>query len=280
MDVLLTWVGSKDPFWTNSRTGKAQDPGPILSLLRRRRFEVVYLLFNLVSSHDDYRARATVVQRYCQKYFPKLVVRQRPVDLISVIDYAEIYRYTNDECQSILKEEGRDGRDYYVYLSPGTPQMQTVWVLLVQSGLLPAKMIDATPEDLVRPGMPHWRVVDLSLQDFPQVVNPGETARRVGILEAQNANLLAENRRLAAELNLLRAGADRPVSADEPIPAGFRLEEYVRAQEQALYVRALDQAKDNGAEAARLLGIQPHTYRAGAQRLGIRQRHKRKMARA
>lgn len=272
MDVLLTWVGSRDPYWTNRRTGKANDPGPILSLLKHRKFGVVYLLFNLYSPHDDYRHRATQVQRYCQRYFPTVTVKQRPIDLVSVIDYQEIFRVANHECQAILKEEGA-GHDYYVYLSPGTPQMQTVWVLLVQSGLLQATMIDATPEDLLTPGKRAWRVVDLSLASLPQVVNPGETARVLGILETQNANLAAENRRLKTELRLREAGASAPV--DGAIGAGFRLPEYLRAQEQALYVRALEQAKSNGAEAARLLGIEPHTFRAGAERLGIRQRRRK-----
>jgi hypothetical protein len=276
VDVLLTWVGSRDPYWTNRRTGKANDPGPILSLLKRRRFGAVYLLFNLESSQDDFRRRASQVLRYCQRYFPAVAVKQRPVELVSVVDYQEIFRVVNHEWQAIVKERGAD-HDYYVYLSPGTPQMQTVWVLLVQSGLLPATMIDATPEDLLGPGKPAWRVVDLSLPGFPQVVNPGETARVLGILERQNANLAAENRRLRAELRLREAGARAPV--DGAIGPGFRLSEYLRAQEQALYARALEQAKNNASGAARLLGVEPHTFRAGAERLGVRPR-RRKRARS
>jgi hypothetical protein len=48
MDVLLTWIGSRDPLWKNPRTG-SNEPGPVLSLLARRRFDIVYLLFNLHS---------------------------------------------------------------------------------------------------------------------------------------------------------------------------------------------------------------------------------------
>src|SRR5207244_4444767 len=107
-------------------------------------------------------------------------------------------------------------------------------------------------------------------EDFPQVVNPGETARRVGVLERQNENLTAENRRLQADLGLRSAGAALPL--DGPIPSGFSWDEYRTAQERALYVRALEQARSNAAEAARLLGLEPHTFRAGAERLGIRQR--------
>lgn len=271
MDVLLTWVGSHDPAWRNHRTGR-QEPGPILSLLKSRRFDAVYLLLN-ISDHDDFAARATAVLRACERYFPTTRVKQRPVDLVSVTDYRELYRAMNHECQAIIKEEGRKDRVYFVFLSPGTPQMQTTWVLLVQSGLLPATMIQTTPPDLLAPGAPPWRTVDLSLPDFPQVVSPGETARRLGMLEAQRDNLLAENQRLSAELALARAGAGAP--GGDAIPDGFSLRDYLAAQERAMYTRAYQQAGGNAAAAARLLGVEPAAFRARAATLGIRPRRRR-----
>lgn len=269
MDILLTWVGARDPGWHNPRT-KQLEPGPILSLLKSRRFDALYLLLNLYSPVDDFRQRATAVLRNCQRHFPAIRVKQKPVDLVSVTDYREIFRVTNDVAQEILDEEGRKGRNYFVYLSPGTPQMQTVWILLVQSGLLPARMIEATPPDLLEPGAPRWREVDLSIRDFPQVVTPGETARLVSVLQAQNDNLTAENRRLRAEVGLLKMGGHLPMGG--VIGEGFRLRDYLMAQERALYVRALEQGKGNAAEAARLLGIDPAAFRARAVTLGIRQR--------
>jgi hypothetical protein len=184
----------------------------------------------------------------------------------------EIYRVVNHTCQRIVRDEGRHDRDYYVFLSPGTPQMQTIWVLLVQSGLLPARMIGSTPQDLVAPGYPIWHEVTLSLENFPQVVSPGEVSRQVGILQAQNSNLRTENRRLAAELDTLRTGG--PAIGAGPIEEGFRIRDYLEAQERALLVRALDQAGNNAAAAARLLGMEPHTFRDRAARLGVWERRR------
>lgn len=268
MDVLLTWVGSRDPMWRNPRTGQRQ-PGPILSLLQHRQFDAVYLLLNF-SQVEDFPQRATAVLRACELYFPSIRAKQRPVELISPTDYCEIFRVTNHEVQRILREEGREEREYFVYLSPGTPQMQTIWVLLVQSGLLPARMIQTTPPDLMAPGAPPWREVDLSLPNFPQVVNPGETTRLIGVLEAQNSNLRAEKRRLEAEVELLRSGASRAV--DGVIPPGFRLRDVLAAQERAFFVQALEQAGGNAAGAALLLGIEPAAFRARAVTLGVRPR--------
>jgi len=271
MDILLTWVGARDPAWQNPRT-KRLEPGPIISLLQSRRFDVVYLLLNLESKVDDFRQRATSVLRNCQRHFPTVRVCQKPVDLISVTDYREIFFVTNDAVQDILGEEGREGCNFFVYLSPGTPQMQTVWVLLVQSGLLPARMIESTPPDLLAPGTPRWREVDLTIQGFPQVVNPGETARLVGVLQARSENLAAENRRLRAENDLLRTGAG--VSAGDAIPEGFQLREHLLLRERALYVLALERSRGNAAEAARLLGVDPPAFRARAATLGVRRRKK------
>ncbi len=198
------------------------------------------------------------------------------MDLVSVTDYNEIYHVANDTCQRILEEEGRDEREYFVYLSPGTPQMQIVWILLVQSGLLPARMIEATSPDLVAPGAPRWREVNLSIRDFPQVVNPGETVRLVSILQAQNDNLTAENRRLRAEVEALKYGAH--LLPDSAITDGFALRDYLAAQERFLYARALEQAEGNAAAAARLLSIDPAAFRARTAALGLRSRRRRARA--
>ena len=273
-NVLLTWVGSHDPTGWNPRT-KSTELGPILSLLEQREFDAVYLFINLFSDYDDFRKRATDVLLVCRRDRPRMRVSQKPLDIISVTDHRELYRAMNDTCQEILREEGTEGKRYHVLLSPGTPQMATVWVLLVQSGLLPAKMLITTPPDLLPRGETiRWKEVDLTLPDFPQVVTPGETQRLLGILEAQNDNLRSENLRLRGVLELLRTGGAQ--ESDGSIPEGFDLQQHLVTQERAYYELALSQVDDNAAAAARLLGLQPHTFRAGAERLGLRNRRSSK----
>jgi hypothetical protein len=273
-NILLTWVGSHDPVGRNQRT-KKDEIGPILSLLQQREFDAVYLFVTIFDEFDDFRKRATDVLRICRRDRPRMRVSQKPLDIISVTDHRELYRAMNDTCQEILREEGLAGKQYYALLSPGTPQMATVWVLLVQSGLLPAKMLITTPPDLLPEGQTvRWKEIDLSLPDFPQVVTPGETQRLLGILEAQNDNLRSENLRLRGELELLKSGSGREL--DGLLLEGFSLPEHMVAQERAYYELAMSQADENAAAAARLLGLQAHTFRAGAERLGLRSRRPRK----
>jgi len=272
VDVLLTWVGQRDPDWNNPRT-KRGDIGPILSILQSRPFGRVYLLYTVHSKIDDFYLRASRVRRICAKHLSAVDVRLVPVELRGVTDYREVFEVTSDACQTILAVDGRDAHDYYVYLSPGTPQMQTVWILLVQSGLLPARMLDAIPRDLLEPGTRPWREVDLALDEFPRIINVGAMERRIRVLDAQNKNLAAINLRIDAENEALRAGL--PMPGDESLREDFDVRAHLRAQERWLYARALQEAKGNAARAARLLKVDPHTFRARAAALGLRSRRAR-----
>jgi hypothetical protein len=268
-EILLTWVGSRDPGWINPRTGQLEF-GPVLSLLASRTFAVVYLLFNLETrTSDDFRKRANEVLRIAQKQLPEVEVKHRPVDVISVTDYRELYRLVNRETQDIVRGEGPEAQ-FSAFLSPGTPQMQTVWVLLVQSALLPAKMIETTPRDLLQPGEPLWREVDLSLTPLPQVVTPDERERELGVLEAQRDNLLAENRRLLAEIEIARNGSIGDLGSLRDSP--FSLRQHLLNQERAYFELALATAGGRAAEAARLLRVEPAAFRARAAVLGVRKR--------
>jgi hypothetical protein len=270
-EVLLTWVGARDPGWENPRTGQLEF-GPVLSLLAARHFDIVYLFFNLESNTVDFRQKANEVLRLAQKKLPDVEVRHRPVDVVSVIDYRELYRVVNRECQSIQRELTEES-NLFVYLSPGTPQMQTTWVLLVQSGLLNATMLDTTPREFLCPGIPVWRTVDLTLDDFPKVISPGVERETLGVLEAQLDNLASENIRLQAELDLCRTPG--PTVLADALGEGFSLRGTLREQEAALYRLALLRTDGNGAEAARLLGVEPPAFRARAATLGVRPRLRR-----
>lgn len=276
--ILLTWVGSHDPVAVNPRT-KQREAGPILTLLRARPFDTVYVLLNIDSKQDDFKERATGVLRHAQQLFPHVSVIQKPLDIVNPTDYTELYRVVSDFCQKLLKQEGTEGNQFSVFLSPGTPQMQTVWVLLVQSGQLPAKMLMSTWADLVPAGMSTVRDVNLSLADFPQVVSPGDALRQIGMLQARTGSLEREVLRLEAELAEARAGGAVQLNAgftNGHLPEGFRLRDQLAAAERAYYARALDQAQGKAAVAARLLGVDPAAFRARAQGLGLRPRRSRR----
>ncbi len=175
--ALFTWVGQRAPLWQDARDGR-EKPGPILALLNAEGLPPLTDLYLFFTLGGAFAESATLLYRHCERRFPRLRVHPRPVELASVVDRSEIYRRMNREWQALRRELGQPTPEILVYLSPGTPQMQTVWVLLVQAGLLPARLIEA-PDPLYDPqvartGRASWFAVDLNLPDFPQVSSPGE----------------------------------------------------------------------------------------------------------
>ena len=66
--------------------------------------------------------------------------------------------------------EGLPAAPLDVCLSAGTPQMQTLWVILVAAGLLRARMLQVIPPAFVPSVHPHpIRIVELDIDGFPEI---------------------------------------------------------------------------------------------------------------
>lgn len=282
MNVLFTWVGAHDPTWQlpppNNRTPVE---GPIVTALRGapallgdHGFDRVYLLLTPGVADQDFAARATSLLRLCAREMPRLELRQRPVELASPVAYEEIYRAVNHELKRIAAEDGLTQRTSrsWVLLSPGTPQMQMTWVLLVRSGLFKARMMEATPPRFRRPTAAPVREVKLQLADYPRIMTPEEAHRELGVLQERSRNLASECDILRADLASLRRSGKSSSSVETLAP--MNLPAHLLEQEKAFYLRALGQSK-NATEAAALLGLSSGTFRARAAALGIRDRKRR-----
>lgn len=263
-DVLVTFIGMRDPAWRGD--DGAAVPGPVLSVLQERCFGAAYLLFNIA---PDWNERAARTKEACQVVRPGIVVEYVPLDIVDVSDLRELYRVMNHACQS-LQQRHVDGKSrFFVSTASGTPAMQTIWVLLVQSGLFPATLLHVTHPLHRRKGRPLVRELRLDLEDFPQVQSPETSRRSLGVLQAQVDSLKAENA-------MLKAAPYDPT--DEPLTLplkGLSLTDVLAQTEHSYYARAFKQANGNCAEAARLLNLQPPAYRKRAAQLGLYRRRKR-----
>ncbi|MFP4212318.1 MAG: sigma-54 interaction domain-containing protein [Alkalispirochaeta sp.] len=171
-DVLFSFVGNHDPLQI---PGPGDDPGPVLSLLRDRPFDHVVLFI----TRGEYAERAEVIRRVTHDASltaaatphadtatapPADTAPQPPaadtpttagtrrttfsfvdIELQSVVDYEEIYRNLTESIPRVLETLPYRGTRNYVLLDPGTPQMQTVWFLLVRSGGFPATLLQGIP---------------------------------------------------------------------------------------------------------------------------------------
>ena len=140
---LVAWIGKTDHDAAEGKLG--QDVGPIATALAgAKRYDRVYLLTNYEFDRS---------QSYCAWLEKKAGYSDRQVDLYRVdlpspIDYAAIYA----EVSAHLKAAGlpQDGVDLTFHLSPGTPAMAAVWIILAKTRF-PAQLIQTSRERGLEP---------------------------------------------------------------------------------------------------------------------------------
>ena len=140
---FVSWIGAADHECAEGKRGL--DLGPIATaLVGKKRYDRVYLLTN----YDFDRSRG-----YCAwleaiaKYEPS-AIDLYSVDLISPIDYADIYT----QVSANLRQAGlpRDDVELTFHVSPGTPAMAAIWIILAKTRF-PAKLIQTSKEKGVEP---------------------------------------------------------------------------------------------------------------------------------
>lgn len=199
---FISWIGAADH--ESSELTRGSDIGPIATALcGETRYDRIYLLTNYdfdrskkycewLESKSNYSASATDLYR---------------VDLSSPINYADIYA----EVSANLHQAGlpRDDVDLTFHVSPGTPAMAAIWIILSKTRF-PAKLIqtsrekgvesvdfffdlasDFLPEYLQRSGERVRRLTDavqLSTPEFDKIIHQSQMV----------ANQISLARRIAA----------------------------------------------------------------------------------
>lgn len=133
--LLVSWIGHADLRSMSAHVsekeraaiekvlgrGPADELGPIKSLLVNERFDEVHLL----SNYDPSLGRAFV-----RWLGTKTEVHQVKLTLSQVTDYEVIFDVVNERLDLIRKRVSVKDADLCIHLSPGTPAMTAIWVLL------------------------------------------------------------------------------------------------------------------------------------------------------
>ena len=138
MPILLTWLGNTD--LRASESSAIDGLGPILSALRSLRFAEVHLL-------SDYSRQKTVAYAKCLSEQGQIPVKLHLVNLTSPTNFEEIFRASDSAIQEI--REGSPSSKLTYHLSPETPAMAAVWILLAKTRY-PAALIESSRELGVR----------------------------------------------------------------------------------------------------------------------------------
>ena len=137
------------------------------------------------------------------------------VDVTDPTDYARLFRLLGPIVARAKAELDRPGMVIDVLLSAGTPQAQTLWVILVQAGLLPARMLQVIPPSFVP--VPHpkaIREVRLDIEGFPEIrALRDELERLRAESRAASSTLLGES----APMVELRARVARIAASEAPV---------------------------------------------------------------
>jgi len=155
MRTLLTWTDRGVGPLSHHRPRPADDRGPVLRLLDHLGAYDRVLVLTSEASLPGARALCDDVGRPAQL---------RLVPLTDPSDHAQLFAGLEP-----LVAELRDQR-LDVVLSAGTPQAQTLWVILVQAGLLDARMLQVIPPAYVpHPHPEPVREVRLDIEGFPAI---------------------------------------------------------------------------------------------------------------
>ncbi len=142
MRVLISWLGLND-LKAVSGPEKADDPGPVLRLLRGERFDRVHLLHDFVG-HESSRSNAVKAEEVALFLAAKVGMDESTVALHPAPsglhnDYNEVYEFTSREIKAICGNYD-SAVQFVTLLSPGNAAAQVAMLIASQTLFPPARI--------------------------------------------------------------------------------------------------------------------------------------------
>ncbi|MEW6663769.1 MAG: RNA repair transcriptional activator RtcR family protein [Thermodesulfobacteriota bacterium] len=159
--VLLTFTGFQDPY-SVGLVGEAEQPGPILTLLRARPFDRI-VLFSTPRTEKNTSATVKAIK----KGYPTSTLQVIDLPLGDPTDYLAILSGLRSHLPEIT--DGHEDSRYFISVSSGTPQMHACWVLLAACGEIPGRILNVRPPRFVTRERPVVFEADFTSPEFPSV---------------------------------------------------------------------------------------------------------------
>jgi DNA-binding NtrC family response regulator len=216
--ILCSWIGYADlramaaslPSDAQREVLKGVNPptptpdqsGPLKCLLDQERFDEVHLL----TDHGAAKNR----------YFMEWLGRDpilHAVKLANPTDYPEVFKVVDAELASVVNLPRSDGIELCVHLSPGTPTMTAIWLLLGKSKYHPTKFFQTHGGKAWETDIPF----DLAVDYVPQVLR-GADARLQQFASHSPQDvpgfdgIVGESRALRVAVGFARRAAPRDLS--------------------------------------------------------------------
>lgn len=159
--ALLSFVGFHDPY-SDSGVQGLKHPGPIISMLNARSFDIVFL-FDTPGTHCQLELTCAAIR----KHFPDITVEVMAMEtLTDPTDHIRILRYLRRYIDEIAKKH--TGTDWSISVSSGTPSMHACWILLVADGTINAKLLYGHPPRDPSAPYPVFEI-DITAMEFPTI---------------------------------------------------------------------------------------------------------------
>jgi DNA-binding NtrC family response regulator len=199
--LLLTWSdrGIDGPRPAHQAERPAADRGPVMRLVdeteRRARYHRAVIL-----TVPRGRAKAQGLAAELASHVETIEIRDVAVDDPS--DHAALFAQLAPLVAELERGAPAPTWQIDVLLSAGTPQAQTLWVILVQAAMLRARMLQVIPPAFVPHPHPRAiREVRLDLDGFPEIrVLRAEVSRLRAEARARSATLIAGSEPMRALL--------------------------------------------------------------------------------
>lgn len=278
--VLFSWVGHADlramaaslPEYEQSEVLKGlnpprpmpDQPGPLKCLLDAEQFDEVHLL----SDHNGAKNR-----HYVKWLGGDPVLHQ--VKLANPTDYPEVFKVVDAELASVVSVPRLHRVDLCLHLSPGTPTMTAIWLLLGKSKYHPATFYQTHERKAWVTSVPF----DLVMEFVPQVLRDADARlQRLASQSPQDVEgfqgIVGECRKLRFAVGSAQRAAKRDVSVLILGESGTGKEKFARAMHDASPRKAKKFVSINCAAISReLLESELFGHKKGAFTGAIEDRH-------
>jgi DNA-binding NtrC family response regulator len=214
MRLLLTWTDRTgfDASPSHHRQRPSHDRGPVLRLLdqpeSRDAYDVAWVLTTPATALAT-EGLVTAMRKRIER------VELRSLELYDPSDHEKLFHALTP----LVREIPVDA-EVTTLLSAGTPQAQTLWLILVKSGLLRARMLQVIPPAFVPDPHPHAiREVTLDIEGFPEIRALREEVVQLRARETARLGLIGASPALEAMLDRVArvARATHAASAGVPV---------------------------------------------------------------
>ena len=136
-NILFTWIGKTDLKASVGELGK--ELGPIGQAVSARFFSHIVLISNYKKEEEKH------FQNWLEKKTVAKIIKYH-IELTNPTSYREIYEAATNVISDAKKKLGLNELQASYHLSPGTPAMAAVWIILAKTSH-PAELIQSSPWD-------------------------------------------------------------------------------------------------------------------------------------